>query len=45
MPAGTSRSACSSTVRQKTDDQVIIGRETFWKEALLSRRAYGDNLN
>lgn len=29
----------------KTDDEVIIDRERFWKEALLSRGAFGYNLN
>lgn len=29
----------------KTDDAVIIGRECFWKEALLSRSPHGYNKN
>ena len=29
----------------KTDDRVIIERESFWKEALLSRGAFGYNKN
>ena len=29
----------------KTDDEVIINRETFWKEALLSRDKHGYNKN
>jgi len=29
----------------KVDDQVIINRETYWKEVLLSRGAFGYNRN
>lgn len=29
----------------KTDDRVVIERETYWKEALLSRRPLGYNKN
>lgn len=29
----------------KTDDAVIIGREGFWKEALMSRVPFGYNKN
>lgn len=29
----------------KTDDQVIIDRETYWKDALLSRGEFGYNKN
>jgi len=29
----------------KTEDRVIIERETYWKEALLSRRPFGYNKN
>ncbi len=29
----------------KTDDRMIIARESFWKEALLTRGAYGYNCN
>jgi hypothetical protein len=29
----------------RTDDTVIISREKFWKEALLSRAPFGYNRN
>ena len=29
----------------RTDDQVLIDRENYWKVALMSRRPYGYNLN
>jgi hypothetical protein len=29
----------------KTDDQVVIDRESFWKDALLSRTEFGYNKN
>lgn len=29
----------------KTDDSIIIGRENFWKEALISRTQFGYNKN
>lgn len=29
----------------RTDDSIIIGRESYWKEALLSRTEFGYNIN
>ena len=29
----------------KVDDDVVTGRETYWKEVLLSRRKFGYNKN
>jgi hypothetical protein len=29
----------------KVGDDVVIGRESYWKEVLLSRGKYGYNIN